>query len=84
MKNDQPLDDIRSLIESVPSIDVSSINNIDSIIKEHDLKHYLGANVNNIKLLAGWQGIITKIKKPLISIFAGTHGVAESVFDKDI
>ena len=84
MKNDQPLDDIRSLIESVPSIDVSSINNIDSIIKEHDLKHYLGANVNNIKLLAGWQGIIPKIKKPLISIFAGTHGVAESVFDKDI
>lgn len=84
MNNDQPLDDIRSLIETVPSIDVSSINNIDSIIKEHDLKHYLGVNVNNLKLLAGWQGIIPKIKKPLISIFAGTHGVAESVFDEDI
>ncbi|MDG2361131.1 MAG: nicotinate-nucleotide--dimethylbenzimidazole phosphoribosyltransferase [Hellea sp.] len=84
MKNDQPLDDIRSLIDSVPSIDMSSINNIDSIIKENDLMHYLGVNVDNIKSLAGWQGIIPKIKKPLISIFAGTHGVAESVFDKDI
>lgn len=84
MKNDQPLDDIRSLIDSVPSIDMSSINNIDSIIKENDLMHYLGVNVDNIKSLAGWQGIIPKIKRPLISIFAGTHGVAESVFDKDI
>ena len=49
MKNDQPLDDIRSLIDSVPSIDMSSINNIDSIIKENDLMHYLGVNVDNIK-----------------------------------
>jgi nicotinate-nucleotide--dimethylbenzimidazole phosphoribosyltransferase len=85
MKNDQPFDDIIELIHSVPSLDGVASEEIYQISKKFDLPNKLGSkNTDIIKLLAAVQGCFPVIKKPLISIFAGTHGVAESIFDEDI
>ena len=34
--------------------------------------------------LAGWQGRKPSIDRPLIAVFAGTHGIASQVFDMDV
>jgi nicotinate-nucleotide--dimethylbenzimidazole phosphoribosyltransferase len=85
MKNDQPFDDIIGLINSVPSLDNVAFEEIYQVAEKYDLKTYLGnKNTDTLKVLAAVQGHIPAIKRPLISIFAGTHGVAERILNGNI
>ena len=84
MTTGRPFDDIRALTESMPEADEGACDHVKHVIA--DFGEYLsplGRNKKYAKWLAKWQGKAPSIDRPLISVFAGTHGVAKHVFGDD-
>lgn len=78
MDDQNPLDDIRKLIESMPQLDeeaVTAVKNRDRQLTKP--AGSLGRMEELVEWLAGWQGdpkpVITR---PLVAIFAANHGIA--------
>ena len=77
----QPFDDIRSLIESMPEVDVPDESDVhqDAAILGQDLRP-IGRITAPLSRIAAWQGAVSpSLNRPLIAVFAGTHGVAEQL-----
>lgn len=81
----RPFDDIRALTDSMPQADEAARGEVDEIIESYG-GHLspLGNNADYAKWLAGWQGKAPGVDRPLIAVFAGSHGVATPVFGDDV
>ena len=80
----RPFDDIRALTDSMPEADEGACDHVKHVIE--DFGEYLtplGRNKKYAKWLASWQGKAPSIERPLIAVFAGTHGVAKNVVGDD-
>lgn len=82
----RPFDDILSLIQTMPLLSDGEFSRIQSTIDEKTGPlSPLGRLNTELTLVAAWQGQAQpSLMRPLISVFAGTHGVAKSVFEGDI
>ncbi len=78
-----PFDDIKALITSAPEGDDAAFDKVgQSLDGFKGPKPVIGNWENPVKWLARWQGTPhPAVRKPLIAVFAGTHGVAESYLD---
>ena len=80
----RPFDDIRNLVSTMPSPDAPAIDGVREIMSaKWDILRPLGKAASYLEWLAGWQGRAPSIDRPLIAVFAGTHGVSSQVFDED-
>lgn len=85
MTTGRPFDDIRALTEAMPAQDVAAQKSVETVIEA------FGANLNPLgrmaeyaKWLAGWQGKLPTVDRPLIAVFAGSHDVAKHVYGDDV
>lgn len=78
-----PLEDIRNLIDTVPGGDVGAAANVRSILDDFPgPAPVLGELEGHLQWLAMWQGRkVPFISRPLIAVFAGSHGVAQSFME---
>lgn len=85
MSEPRPFDDILDLIEKMPAQDVGSIKSVNDKFDNLSCpKLPIGSLETSVKWLAGWQGKATpSVDRPLIAVFAGTHGVATDVIGKE-
>jgi len=82
----RPFDDIRALVESMPVLSDEPSSNVV------DLAHGLGRGlrpmgrlVEPLDMIAQWQNSpLPQLARPLIAVFAGTHGVATKLSEADI
>ncbi|MEP1229261.1 MAG: nicotinate-nucleotide--dimethylbenzimidazole phosphoribosyltransferase [Litorimonas sp.] len=78
----KPFDDIRALLDTMPQADIAMH---DAVLK---LANHLGRELRplgtldqHLAWLAAWQGSsLPRLQRPLVAVFAGTHGVAKSLF----
>ncbi len=85
MTNGRPFNDIRDLVATAPEPDAKAMELVATTMSEHgDSLQPLGRAADYLKWLAGWQGGMPTIDRPLIAVFAGTHGVTSQIFDQDI
>jgi len=82
----QPFDDIRALIESMPQVE--PIENSDvakgAVSMGRGLRP-IGRLEKPLACLSAWQGAaLPRLARPLIAVFAGTHGVATHLGYDDI
>lgn len=85
MTTGRPFDDIRALTENMPASDAVAAAAVKHVISEFgDNLKPLGRTVEYLEWLAGWQGKAPSVDRPLIAVFAGSHGVSEQVFGEDI
>jgi len=85
MTTGHPFDDIRALTVTMPQADEGACDYVKHVIA--DFGEYLsplGRNTRYAKWLASWQGKTPSIDRPLIAVFAGSHGVAKHVFGEDV
>ena len=81
MTTGRPFDDIRALTESMPQADEGACDHVKHVIAEFgEYLSPLGRNTHYAKWLAKWQAKAPSIDRPLIAVFAGSHGVAKHVF----
>lgn len=82
----KPFDDIRALITSAPSSNEQASDAVSAGFDEvASPKPSIGNWEDPVKWLAGWQGAsMPRIEKPLIAIFAGTHGLCKHYMNDDI
>ncbi|MCB1386635.1 MAG: nicotinate-nucleotide--dimethylbenzimidazole phosphoribosyltransferase [Nitratireductor sp.] len=70
-----PFDDIRTLAEALPPPDAQAAALADA--RSQELTRLLGPMATEARLarwLAGWSGKSPAVERPLIALFAGTHG----------
>lgn len=86
LEKSRPFDDIMALIDSMPIL-----KNGDMEERQQNFEAKGGSlaplgNLNtNLARIAAWQDKpAPSLSRPLIAVFAGTHGVSEQVFDGDI
>ncbi|WP_034388139.1 nicotinate-nucleotide--dimethylbenzimidazole phosphoribosyltransferase [Hellea balneolensis] len=85
MTSGRPFDDIRALTNSMPQSDEGACDHVRHVIENFGAYlSPLGRNTRYAKWLAGWQGKAPSIDRPLIAVFAGSHGVAKHVFGGDV
>jgi nicotinate-nucleotide--dimethylbenzimidazole phosphoribosyltransferase len=83
---DQPFDDIRALISSMPKLEDLSLSEVpeNADILGRGLRP-LGRLDTPLSLISTWQDApLPRLMRPLIAVFAGTHGVAEHLGFDDI
>ena len=85
MTTGRPFDDIRALTEDMPQADIQALKSVTKILENFG-PHLspLGRMGSYLEWLASWQGKAPSIDRPLIAVFAATHGVAKSVYGEDI
>ena len=83
--NAKPFDDIRALTQSIPAMDQQGYDEVLSVIGEGgDSLRLIGALDRPVAWLASWQGKhFAAIERPLVAVFVGSHGVAETVLGVD-
>lgn len=76
-----PFDDFRNLISAMPGADESARSTLKTSIAERPgPTPVLGLCEDSMVWLAGWQGTDRpRINRPLVAVFAGTHGVSEMI-----
>ncbi len=76
-----PFDDIRNLANTVPGHNDETAQSVLQRLESHGKNLFpLGHMGASIAWLAGWQGRdIPQINKPLVAVFIGSHGVAQTV-----
>ena len=81
----RPFDDIRDLVASMPAPDSAVMETVrQTVSPKDDILIPLGTAGPHLEWLAGWQGRSPAIDRPLIAVFAGTHGVSSQILDTDI
>lgn len=81
----RPFDDIRALVETMPEVDARARYRAEEVLVDYApaLKPF-GTLAPALMWLAGWQGKpLPSIDRPLIAVFAGSHGVSEKVIGGD-
>lgn len=81
----RPFDDIKALVASVPAAVPGMAAEVSNKLnKATGGLRPLGRLEKAVHWLASWQGTPTpSVEKPLIAVFVGTHGVAETVLQKN-
>jgi len=82
----QPFDDIRALIASMPVLDGSGDTDVtkDAVSLGRGLRP-IGRLEKPLSQISSWQNSsLPKLARPLIAVFAGTHGVASQLGYEDI
>lgn len=82
---DSPFTDIRALVAGMPPIDAESCENMRAALSgpQSELR-VIGNFEPAVTWLSGWQSRTDiAIDRPLVAVFAGSHGVANSVLGKD-
>ncbi len=82
----RPFDDIMGLIKTMPLLAEGEFSRIKTSIDEKTGKLTPFGRLNyELAHIAAWQGqALPSLSRPLISVFAGTHGVSKSVYNTDI
>ncbi len=82
----KPFDDIRALIETMPQLDAEKTQNIcDEAISLGRGLRPIGRLKAPLALISAWQDLRSpQLARPLIAVFAGTHGVAAQLGYEDI
>lgn len=81
----RPFDDIRALTASMPQPDVKAQDGVANVLSAFSENlNPLGRNADYAKWLAGWQGRLPSVDRPLITVFAGSHNVARHMFGDDV
>lgn len=83
---DQPFDDIRALIRSMPALADLAISDVSETADSlgRGLRP-IGRLDKPLALISTWQDApLPRLMRPLIAVFAGTHGVAEKLGYDDI
>ena len=84
--DNRPFKDIVALVETMPVLAKDAFSN--TLIAMNDktgVLSPLGRLNTELALIAAWQGQTNpSLLRPLISVFAGTHGVAKNLFESDI
>jgi nicotinate-nucleotide--dimethylbenzimidazole phosphoribosyltransferase len=81
----KPFDDIRNLVTTMPERDASFAAGVTEVAQglARDLRP-LGRLDAPLAEIAAWQGAqVPRLARPLIAVFAGTHGVAAHLSDED-
>ncbi|WP_075996692.1 nicotinate-nucleotide--dimethylbenzimidazole phosphoribosyltransferase [Salaquimonas pukyongi] len=79
-----PFDDIRTLIAGLPEADKAAHRL--AVARSEVLIEHLGAMHREAELaawLAAWSGKSPRAERPLLALFAGTHGAAEHSLQED-
>jgi len=86
LTNFAPLNDIKNLILSVPGGDKDCADHVRSVLASFPgPAPILGTLEQDLMWLAEWQKRkMPFISRPLVAVFAGTHGVAQSFMDGDL
>jgi len=80
-----PFDDIRDLVAAMPAPDNKAVEAARAIMSSQaERLRPFGNMSQSLEWLAGWQGRMPAIDRPLIAVFAGTHGVSSQILDTDI
>lgn len=86
MNQDRPFDDILDLIETMPTLSEGKRHDLTKKMEEV-CGHLspLGRLCPDLANIAAWQDReVPSLSRPLIAVFAGTHGVSGGVFGSDI
>ncbi len=87
---EQPFEDIRALIDSMPVLDAPEDIGGDTDVAENAVSlgrglRPIGRLEKPLSSIASWQdSSIPRLSRPLIAVFAGTHGVAAQLGYEDI
>jgi len=82
----QPFDDIRALIPSMPKMESLEDTDVskDAVSLGRGLRP-IGRMEGPLSIISAWQGAsLPRLARPLIAVFAGTHGVASHLGYEDI
>jgi len=82
----QPFDDIRALIASMPKMESLEDTDVskDAVSLGRGLRP-IGRMEGPLSIISAWQGAsLPRLARPLIAVFAGTHGVASHLGYEDI
>ena len=72
-----PFDDIRQLLADLPECDAPAVKRAQRRNKDLAARFgSLGDQAGHIEWFAGWSGKDPVVLRPMIALFAGTHGVA--------
>jgi len=80
-----PFEDIRHLVNTMPSYQADARESVQLQLNEYmpELKPF-GRHAFALEWLASWQGRADpSIDRPLVAVFSGSHGVAQSVIGED-
>lgn len=82
----RPFDDILGLIDTMPALKEGEVYTLnDALTEKCGALAPVGRLCSELATIAAWQDLKSpSLKRPLIAVFAGTHGVANKVFDFDI
>lgn len=76
----RPFDDMRNLVTNAPVFDIEASAQVREVIDNFPgPSEPLGRLDKALTTLAGWQGPSPTISRPLIAVFAGVHGVAQTM-----
>jgi nicotinate-nucleotide--dimethylbenzimidazole phosphoribosyltransferase len=81
-----PFDDVRALVETMPDLDDAKIQDIceEAVSLGRGLRP-IGRLTAPLSLVAAWQDTPSpQLARPLITVFVGTHGIAEQLAYGDI
>lgn len=84
--NNRPFEDIRALISTMPTLDEAAERDVSksAVLLGRGL-HPIGRLEAPLTLISDWQGAaLPSLMRPLIAVFAGTHGVANHLGYGDI
>ena len=72
-----PFDDIRALLRQLPASDEPAASSIRAIFAAADRSTGCLGRIEDVAVwLARWSGRVPAVRRPLVALFAGTHGVA--------
>ena len=84
MSTGRPFDDIRALTQNMPQPDDKASEAVTQSLDAYANLSPLGRQGAYMEWLASWQGKLPAIERPLIAVFAGSHGAAQKVYGQDI
>lgn len=86
MSKPRPFDDILNLVTSMPMRDVKAFEHTQNVFNDLACpQNPIGKTEDAVKWLSAWQGKnLPSVERPLIAVFAGTHGIASDVIGSDI
>ncbi|WP_274628595.1 nicotinate-nucleotide--dimethylbenzimidazole phosphoribosyltransferase [Arvimicrobium flavum] len=72
-----PFDDFRSLLDNLPGADTAGAERVRDMFKRRGVSRSLAPIVELAAWLGAWSGRPPAVTRPVVAIFAGTHGVTQ-------